>query len=306
MDKYTIFDQAGTATATATAVAPAREVGVLTECARRDLEAALQLLAERAHYLTGASGTSIALREDGEMVCRASAGQAAPEVGAEIEIDSGLIAETVRTRQVIRCDDADGDPRVNRESCQELGVKSVIVMPLLREEEVIGLFEIVADRASAFEERDVAALTRLVEMALTALEHADAAQRSLPEMFESQDGEALSEVVPEAAEPVQPMRVDQEVSSPVVEQSAPASAEFARIGSCQSCGFPVSQGRTLCVDCEQAGRSTGNKPTSGDALAFSHSNALGHEESWWQAHSYTLGALFIAALTVALLALKMR
>lgn len=302
MDKYTIFDQAGPGTA----VAPAREVDSRADSARRDLEAALQLLTERAQYLTGASGASIALREDGEMVCRASAGRAAPEVGAELETDSGLTAQSVRTRQVMRCDDADSDSRVNRESCQDLGVKSVIVMPLLRDQEVVGLLELVADRASAFEERDVAALARLADMALTAVEHADATQRTLPEMSEVESSEALPEEVPEIAEPAQPIPVDQEVSSPAIEQPAPASAETAQIGSCQACGFPVSQGRTLCVDCEQAGRSAEGKPTGSDASAFSHLNAMGREESWWQAHSYTLGALFIAALTLALLALRLR
>ena len=58
-----------------------------------------------------------------------------------------------------------------------------MVMPLLREEEVVGVFELVADRASAFEERDAAALTRLAEMALTAVEHAEAVQRALPEIL---------------------------------------------------------------------------------------------------------------------------
>jgi GAF domain-containing protein len=299
MDKYTIFDQAGPGTA----VAPAYDGNSLADPAQRDLEAALQLLTERAQYLTGASGASIALREDGEMVCRASAGRAAPEVGAELETDSGLTAQSVRTRQMIRCDDADSDPRVNRESCQELGVKSVIVMPLLRDQEVVGLFELVADRASAFEERDVAALARLVEMALTALQHADATQRALPEISQPESGEARSEQATVAVEPAKPTQIEEAATT---EPSVSASSEITQIGSCEACGFPVSQGRKLCVDCEQAGRPAEGKPAGGDSSAFSQLNALGQEESWLQAHSYTLGALFIAALTIALLALKMR
>jgi GAF domain-containing protein len=299
MDKYTIFDQAGPASA----VAPVRDGDLLTEAARRDLEAALQLLAERAQYLTGASGASIALREGGEMVCRASAGRAAPEVGVEIETDSGLTAECLRACQVMRCDNADSDPRVNRESCQELGVKSVMVMPLVRDQNVVGVFELVADGTSAFEERDVAALMRLKEMVLTAVEHADAAQRALPEICDAESREALSEAAPEAAEPAKASHVDEALTTELI---ASASAELAQIGSCEACGFPVSQGRTLCVDCEQAGRSAEGKTTGGDASAFSHLNALGREESWLQANSYTLGALFIAALTIALLALKLR
>ncbi len=292
MDKYTIFDQAGPSTA----VALAPDNDWLADTTRRDLEAALQLLAERAQYLTGASGASIALREDGEMVCRASAGRAAPSVGLEIESDSGLIAESMRTRQSVRCDDAESDPRVNRESCRELGVKSVIVMPLLLDQDVVGWFELVADGRSAFEDRDVAAVTRLAEMALTAVEHAEAAQRALPEIAEAQIEELSPEELPDAIEPAKPSSEDQVLPAATVEPVASPSPDLVKIGSCEACGFPVSQGRTLCVDCEQAGRSAEPTPLG----------ALVQEETWLQAHSYTIGTLAIAALTLALLALKMR
>src|SRR5579862_3303249 len=129
----------------------------LSEMAQRDLDATLQLLAERAQYITGASGAAIALREAKNMVCFASAGASAPELGAHLQIDSGLSAESVRTRKILHCDNAETDSRVNRESCKALGIVSVVVMPLLRGEEVFGVFELLADRPSAFEERDFVA-----------------------------------------------------------------------------------------------------------------------------------------------------
>ena len=56
----------------------------LAEVAQRDLDAALQLLADRAQYITGASGAAIALRRIGmkDLQCRASTGSNAPELGA--------------------------------------------------------------------------------------------------------------------------------------------------------------------------------------------------------------------------------
>lgn len=50
----------------------------------RDLDSALQLLVERAQYITGATGTALALAQGEEMVCRASAGSSAPAVGARV------------------------------------------------------------------------------------------------------------------------------------------------------------------------------------------------------------------------------
>jgi putative methionine-R-sulfoxide reductase with GAF domain len=147
----------------------------LAEMAERDLTATLQLLAERARYITGASGAAIALRDHEEMVCRASAGSSAPEVGAQLQINSGLSGESVRTKQTLRCDDAAADERVNRESCEALGIRSVVVMPLLRSNEVIGVFELFSDQANIFETRDLAALERMGAMVHTALEHSAAA-----------------------------------------------------------------------------------------------------------------------------------
>ena len=73
----------------------------LSEMAQRDLDATLQLLAERAQYITGASGAAIALRQGETMVCCASSGPSAPELGAHLQIDSGLSAESVKTRQIL-------------------------------------------------------------------------------------------------------------------------------------------------------------------------------------------------------------
>jgi putative methionine-R-sulfoxide reductase with GAF domain len=142
----------------------------LAEMAQRDLSATLRLLAERAQYITGASGAAIALRNHEEMVCRASAGAKAPEVGAQLQVNSGLSGESVRTQQTLRCDDAFTDERVNRESCEALGIRSVVVMPLIRGGEVIGVFELFSDKAHVFEARDITALERMGAMVHTALD----------------------------------------------------------------------------------------------------------------------------------------
>src|ERR1700739_2553152 len=145
--------------------------GSLAEMAQRDLTATLQLLAERAQYITGATGAAIALKDHEEMVCRASAGSSAPEAGAQLQVNSGLSGASVRTRQTLRRDDASTAGRVNRESCEALGIRSVVVMPLLCGDEVIGVFELFSDKANVFEPRDITALERMGAMVYTALEH---------------------------------------------------------------------------------------------------------------------------------------
>src|SRR5256886_7838668 len=222
------------------------ESSSLTEMAQRDLNATLQLLAKRAQYITGASGAAIALWEGEKMFCRASAGPSAPELGTRLQIDSGLSGESVRTKQILRCDDAENDARVNRESCRALGIASVMVMPLIRENEVNGVFELFSGRPYAFEERDVIALQRIAELIQTAVEHADAAKRAEKEIT----GETIvaEEVEPAGVSPPAESielapKVETQVEAVITEEEVPTEAIVTRVNvaKCQACGFRISE-----------------------------------------------------------------
>src|SRR6266436_124789 len=142
--------------------------------ADHELDAALQLLVERAQYITGATGAALAIADGDEMVCRASAGSSGPAVGAHLHVRSGLSGESMSRKQLLRCDNAETDPRVNLETCRQLGIASIVVMPLLtRSGEVRGIFELFSDHAYAFEERDLIALERMADLTLTALDLAE-------------------------------------------------------------------------------------------------------------------------------------
>lgn len=301
----------------------------LAEMAQRDLDAALQLLADRAQYITGASGAAIALRREGrnDMLCRASTGSIAPELGALLSTEFGLSGESVRTRQLLRCDDAERDARVNREVCRQLGIASVLVMPVVNDDHVLGVFELFSGKANAFGERDLSAVQRLSEMVETAVRLAHATE-ALPEQLKEQnstaadaksrEGQFVTDLVLEApaeatvaqpdeqvletepdvlpAEPPQaeipapaaaasqqtvPQAPQPAVTAPAPVESMPQenakktlfwSAELdsdADTGNpaetdqghvppvlrglhkCVACGFPVSAGRLLCVECEE-------------------------------------------------------
>jgi TonB family protein len=127
------------------------------------LEIVLNEIVEQALLATGATGAAIVLVRHGEMVCRASSGANAPELGAPLGSESGLTGECVKTRQVQRCDDAHTDPRVDAEASRSLGVRSVMVFPLLRNGEMTGVLEIFSPRPGAFGDRD--------ELTLEALAH---------------------------------------------------------------------------------------------------------------------------------------
>lgn len=204
----------------------------LAEMAQRDLDAALQLLADRAQFITGASGAAIALKRSGksDMLCRASTGSNAPELGALLSTEFGLSGESVRTKRPLRCDDAERDGRVNREVCRHLGIASVVVMPVVHDEEVLGVFELFSGKAHAFGERDLSAVRRLSEMVETAVRMAHLTEK-LPEKLENPetaatvgvfeaDEEILEVEIPEI--PLEPA-----VAAPIV--AGPAETVTAQI-----------------------------------------------------------------------------
>jgi TonB family protein len=136
------------------------------------LDIVLSEIAEQACLATGASGSAIILERDGEMVCRASNGVNAPQMGARLTGESGLTAECIRTRQVQRCEDALIDTRADAEASRDLGVRSVLIVPLLRNGGLAGVLEVFSPRAAAFSERDEVTLEALAQLILKSLERA--------------------------------------------------------------------------------------------------------------------------------------
>ena len=133
-----------------------------------NLDSALQLIAERSRTFTMAGGSAIAIAEGRDMLCRASAGDA-PPVGAKLDIGSGFSGYCARTGYLQRCDDAETDPRVDREGCRALGIRSMIAVPIRLGETVVGLLEVFSSRPHAFNERHGTILQRLADTILAAV-----------------------------------------------------------------------------------------------------------------------------------------
>ena len=133
------------------------------------LDEVLQLVVERARVITGADGVAIALAEGDEIVCRASVGPMTPDRGIRLDPNSGFSGACFRTGKVIRCDDAEADPRVNVQVCRRLGTRSMVAVPLLGQENVVGLLEAFSTQPYGFSDADVRSLKLLAELTLSAL-----------------------------------------------------------------------------------------------------------------------------------------
>jgi len=139
-----------------------------------DLEAVLSLVALRSKSLLRASGAAIALagKDAGIMICRASAGQSAPPVGAPLQVGSGFSGECVRTGKMLRCEDTETDERVDRDSCRALGIRSMLAAPLRLSDKVVGLIEVFAAQPNAFGENGGEVLQRFADTIVAAVNRA--------------------------------------------------------------------------------------------------------------------------------------
>lgn len=112
---------------------------------------ALQAGVVRSCDLTRATGAAVAISDGRRMVCRARAGHTAPDIGAEVPPD-GVTALSVRTGRLWRCDDTEREPWVNRNVCRALGIRSMVIAPLVLPDRVLGVLEVFSPSTFAFDD----------------------------------------------------------------------------------------------------------------------------------------------------------
>jgi TonB family protein len=126
------------------------------------LDLVLNSLVEQARDVSAATGAAIALIRDGEMVCRATTGTNAPDLGVRVETGSGIAGDCLRSEQIQLCHDTETDSRVNAENCRRLGVRSMLVAPLTDAGAIFGILQLFSPWPNVFGEREIAALQSLV------------------------------------------------------------------------------------------------------------------------------------------------
>jgi len=128
-----------------------------------DSDAALALIVQRVGSLTRADGAAIVLGDSKLMTCRATTGSA-PPVGVELRPEAGISGECVRTGVTVRCEDAELDPRVDREACRSINLRSAVIVPLFARGNISGLVEVFYSSPRAFDGRDVLLLRRMADL----------------------------------------------------------------------------------------------------------------------------------------------
>ena len=126
----------------------------------------------RASELTRSSGAVVELVDGDELVYWAANGAAAAQVGLRIPLKGSLSGECIARNEVLRCDDAEGDPRVNRDTCRRVGLRSMLVTPLIYENKPFGVLKVLSPYPRAYRAPDVRAMRMMAALVGAALGHA--------------------------------------------------------------------------------------------------------------------------------------
>jgi putative methionine-R-sulfoxide reductase with GAF domain len=113
---------------------------------------------------TGATAGAIALSHEGQMVCCATIGDIAPPLGARVDSAAGLTGTCVRTGRVLECDDTQVDERVDSAVCRQLGIGSILVLPIGERQGPVGVLELLSHQANRFHNTSPELLLRLLDL----------------------------------------------------------------------------------------------------------------------------------------------
>lgn len=121
----------------------------------REFAPVLSRIAEQTQHLTSASGVAIDLIEQNELVSRTATGIAAHALSEWNRMILEISLECFRTGEIFRCEDAEADSRLNPAICRQVGLRSMIVVPLYQDGPAAGVLKILSGEPRAFSERDV-------------------------------------------------------------------------------------------------------------------------------------------------------
>ncbi|EOQ90188.1 diguanylate cyclase (GGDEF) domain protein [Leptospira yanagawae serovar Saopaulo str. Sao Paulo = ATCC 700523] len=121
----------------------------------------LQLITTRSKELVGGDGAVFELVEGEDLVYRAASGTAENQIGLRLKVNGSFSGLSLQSKEILYCIDSEEDNRVNREACRVVGLRSMIVVPLYFDSEVLGVLKVLSVKPSSFTESDISALNML-------------------------------------------------------------------------------------------------------------------------------------------------
>lgn len=128
-----------------------------TEVAQQgiDMGNIMDIVVEKTQVITNSDGASVELIEKSELVYSAASGIAEKFLGLRLDMENSLSGECIKMRVPLISNDIESDNRVNKNACRQIGINSMIVMPLICNNIVVGVLKVLSAKAEHFNEEDI-------------------------------------------------------------------------------------------------------------------------------------------------------
>jgi EAL domain-containing protein (putative c-di-GMP-specific phosphodiesterase class I) len=132
----------------------------------------VDVVTRRAQELTHAAGAVVEIIDGNELIYWSASGTCEAELGLRVGMKQSLSGMCATTGLILRCDDSETDPRVNREKCRRVSLRSMVVAPLKYGDTTIGVLKVISPFVHAFGPNDERALSLLNDLIGAMLSHA--------------------------------------------------------------------------------------------------------------------------------------
>jgi len=155
----------GRADGAAEAFAAARGTGSALQALRDPDPVMDRLTTELLGLVPAAEAAAVGLLgDDDRIVFVHASGALCHFVGTSVERAASLSGLALASATVQRCDDAASDPRIDHSLMEQVGMSSVVVVPLLRDGSAFGVVQVLSSRLRAFSDHDMATCAVLAEV----------------------------------------------------------------------------------------------------------------------------------------------
>jgi len=229
------------------------ETQSLVQAGEMDLASAARLITDRLRTITDAGGVSVSLLKDGYLECLAESGIPAGVPGGSISSNSPVATERLRNGRQFQSSEAQSDVRLDTAHCRELGIGSVLAVPIQRGDEIAGLLELRWSKVDGFHECDVRTCQLMAGLVTQLLEQETGShnmstslqafpQLSSPDLPASPASNAAFYDVPNT-DALTRLSDDEAASSFPQDIAGPLAT------ACRVCGRPFGKNEVFCGNC---------------------------------------------------------
>ena len=123
--------------------------------ARGELSTVMDAIVRESSVMPQSNGIVVELRDGDQIYYAAASGTSADLLGLRLPLSTSLSGHCVLTGEPLCCADSETDPRVNREACRRVGLRSMIVIPIPHRGQTVGVLKYHASEPGAFDDSDM-------------------------------------------------------------------------------------------------------------------------------------------------------